>query len=237
MCQKQNHKIRKCETADRATKAQPQSRHCEILDVHNISSCYNVPEILWQKSKARISLVSTYLLLNLSSDGNSAAEIHSENFHNLSTSQLIFWRKFCCGIPQLEFQHRLYTVESAMFKYLTRDSLTIMKTYDCCTLPMKIWECYLRPWQENFSGTWTKSHILHFNISTGSTSKPILKVLLVPNVDHCNDTTFWSCGFFRDCCVWNFSTIPVWDKNCFDFCGCCTASFMAQKDAKSFLLH
>ena len=82
MCQKQNHKIRKCDTADRATKAQPQSRHCEILDVHNISSCYNVPEILWQKSKARISLVSTYLLLNLSSYGNSAAEIHSENFHN-----------------------------------------------------------------------------------------------------------------------------------------------------------
>ena len=33
----------------------------------------------------------------------------------------------------------------------------------------------------------------------------------------------------------NSSTIPVWGKRCFDLCGCCAASFMAQNDAQSFL--
>ena len=31
--------------------------------------------------------------------------------------------------------------------------------------------------------------------------------------------------------------IPFWGRWCFDLCGCCTASFMAQNDAKSYLLH
>ena len=34
-----------------------------------------------------------------------------------------------------------------------------------------------------------------------------------------------------------YSMIPVWGKSCFDLCGCCAAIFIAQKDAKSFLLY
>ena len=34
-----------------------------------------------------------------------------------------------------------------------------------------------------------------------------------------------------------YSIIPIWGKGCFDLCGCCDASSMAQSDAKSFLLH
>ena len=34
-----------------------------------------------------------------------------------------------------------------------------------------------------------------------------------------------------------YSTIPLWGKSCFDLCGCCTASIMAENDAKSFLLY
>ena len=38
---------------------------------------------------------------------------------------------------------------------------------------------------------------------SGLTSRLILKVLWVSNVHHDgNDTTFWSCGFVRDCRVW-----------------------------------
>ena len=53
-------------------------------------------EILRPKSTARNSLVSSYLLLNLSSGGNSAAEIHSENFPslNLSSLQLIIFSTY-----------------------------------------------------------------------------------------------------------------------------------------------
>ena len=51
-----------------------------------IFSICHLAEILRRKSTARISLVSPYLLLNLSPGGNSAAdlEIHSKNFPSLS---------------------------------------------------------------------------------------------------------------------------------------------------------
>ena len=48
--------------------------------------------------------------------------------------------------------------------------------------------------------------ILRFN-QMSELTRPILKALWVPNVHHGTDTTFWSCGFFRDCSV--FESIVV----------------------------
>ena len=70
-----------------------------------ISGCYHPAEVLLRKSTARISLVSTCQspvschLRNSSSGGNSAAEIHSENFPsiNLLSSQQYHPLKFLPG--------------------------------------------------------------------------------------------------------------------------------------------
>ena len=82
-----------------------------------VSTCHlenllslNQPEILPQKiqrrkSTTRIPLVSTCHALKLWSGGNSAAEIHSENFgrSNCSAGEVVIIWRFCCGNLQQEF--------------------------------------------------------------------------------------------------------------------------------------
>ena len=85
------------------------SANCHNRALLNLSSgpflIHYLAKILRRKSTARFSLVSTYCLLNLSSRGNSATEIHSDIFPSLklSSSQLVIWQKFCSGNPQRDF--------------------------------------------------------------------------------------------------------------------------------------
>ena len=77
-----------------------------------ISVCYHAAEILQRKSEsaARTFPVSTYHLLNLSSGGNSAAEVHSINFNidNLYTVE---------SATIIIFRHLIYTIYSSWVSY------------------------------------------------------------------------------------------------------------------------
>ena len=72
---------------------------------------------------------------------------------------------------------------------------------------------------------------------SGSTSKPILKVLWVPNVHQAMIQLSDPVNFSGITLCWKKSMILVWVKSCFDLCGCCASSSMAQNDAKSFIWH
>ena len=67
-----------------------------------------------------------------------------------------------------------------------------------CTPPMKKWDHYL--WQQSSCKVFVARGSTSFECQcSGSTSKPILKVLWAPNAHHGNDTTFLSSDFVRDC--------------------------------------